>query len=899
MGGSTHSPERSGVASAQASDQHAERASIVCARPARERGSNAPAWWLTGVQTAMAIALWVFVVEPNAAPLETLEVPWWVLALAFAASEALVIQIDVGEDRHGISLSEIPLLLGIIFCSPGGLLAARLLGGAFALGVVSRLPAAKFAFNLAMIALDCTAALAAYELVLTGAAPMSPRGWVAGLAAVATGSIVSWLAVVVVIRLVTGELDRDGLRSQLRVGGLVALLNASCALLAAFTVWFDPRGAWVLVVLSFGLALGYRGYTRLRQRFANVDLLYRFIGAIDPSLPGGEVLGAILERARSLMGAGRASLVIAGDDGAVMRWSLGQELEGPERLSVLPARITQFLEGAEGDLTGESAGSRDITAPAAWLAGPETHQAMAAGFRGPQGVVGALVVADPSDEPFDADDLKVLQAMARHTAVALGNGRLMDRLHEQIAANRRLAVTDVLTETHNRLGFMQELVGLTGEATEQRLLALAVLDLDGFKEVNDALGHAVGDHVLQQVATRLARHAPANAVVARLGGDEFAVAVPGVDSPAVAMAFVTELMDALERPVDVRDVSIDVRVCGGIALAPLHGHQPEDLLRRADVAMYTAQRSRSRVRLYQPGHDEVSARSVALVGELRRAIDDDQLTLYYQPQIDLASGAVIGVEALSRWPHHRHGFVTPDEFMPLAEQSGLVRPLALWCVRKAVDQLAAWRAEGMDLTIAVNLSTRNLTDIALPDEVERLLHEHDVPPQSLTLEITESALMDDLERSLGVLTRLSAAGMRIAIDDFGTGHSSLGQLKRLPVDEIKIDKAFIRNLLTDQADTAIVRSIIDLADNLGMMVIAEGVEQPEVFTRLAALGCHAAQGHNISRALPAPRLRRWIDTWPGGVGRTGTPPAAAQRRTQLRVVDPGRPYRDVRGASPQ
>jgi EAL domain-containing protein (putative c-di-GMP-specific phosphodiesterase class I) len=318
----------------------------------------------------------------------------------------------------------------------------------------------------------------------------------------------------------------------------------------------------------------------------------------------------------------------------------------------------------------------------------------------------------------------------------------------------------------------------------------------------------------------------------------------------------------LQRPLNLEGLDLEVAGSIGIALSPEHGVEPGVLLQRADVAMYAAKAAHTGVELYAPERDHYSPRQLALVGALRSALERRELTLYYQPKAELPSGRIVGVEALLRWKHPTYGFVPPDEFIPIAESTGLIRPLGLFVLETALRQARAWRDEGLRLGIAVNLSVRNLVDPELVGAVARLLAEHEIPPGSLTLEITEGQVMDDPNRTVAVLGRLSATGVQLSIDDFGTGYSSLGYLKRLPVDEMKIDKSFVTHLATDPADAAIVRSTVELARHLGLRLVAEGVEDRQTWDRLAAIGCDIAQGYFLGRPMPAADLATRLHATP-------------------------------------
>jgi diguanylate cyclase (GGDEF)-like protein len=426
------------------------------------------------------------------------------------------------------------------------------------------------------------------------------------------------------------------------------------------------------------------------------------------------------------------------------------------------------------------------------------------------------------------------------------------------AASRRLrhqAVHDALTGLPNRtLLYRRVERALRGDG----LGAMLLIDLDRFKEVNDTLGHDYGDELLVEVAGRLASAVRRGDTLARLGGDEFAVLLNGLPHRGAVAELAGRLQDALRRPIALRGVAVELEASIGAALYPEHGTSVGALLQRADVAMYEAKRGRQGIAIYSPERDTYSADRLGLLAELRRAIAGDELVLHYQPKISLATGAVTGVEALVRWQHPTRGLLPPDQFIPLAERTGAVADLTRWVVDAALAQQRAWREEGIDLPVAVNLAAANIVDVTLPDAIAGLLARHGTDGSRLECEISEHTVMSDPLRAGDVLDRLRELGVRLSLDDFGTGRSSLAYLKRLPLDEVKIDRSFVSGMAADENDAVIVRSTIDLARNLGLEVVAEGVESAEIMAGLAALRCDTAQGFHISRPLPPGELLAWV-----------------------------------------
>jgi diguanylate cyclase (GGDEF)-like protein len=468
------------------------------------------------------------------------------------------------------------------------------------------------------------------------------------------------------------------------------------------------------------------------------------------------------------------------------------------------------------------------------------------------------VEAGDYDQPIDISHNDELGKLAN----------AFDHMQRAISERERriteLAYMDRLTGLANRAMFNDRLQAviaqMQSEADGPRTFSVMMMDLDRFKYVNDTLGHPIGDQLLCEVAKRLRNNLRDTDLVARLGGDEFAVLLPG-DANEGAQRVAGHLVKTLEAPITIEGQLVDVGASIGIVTFPQHGTDMNVLMRRADIAMYVAKRANLGYASYDEKHDHNSAERLSLMSELRQAVERDQLMLHYQPKLDLATGSVKYVEALVRWEHPTRGFVAPDQFIPFAEQTGYIKAISHWVADKAIAQCAAWHAAGIELAVSVNVSARELIQSTLPDTFSALLKKHGVAPAMVWIEITESAIMDDPNHAIDTLDRLHALGIRLAIDDFGTGYSSLSYLKRMPVDELKIDKSFVMGMTEHKDDETIVRSTIDLAHNMGLKVVAEGVENEDVLDRLRDLRCDLVQGFHLSRPLPATRLEAWLIDW--------------------------------------
>jgi diguanylate cyclase (GGDEF)-like protein/PAS domain S-box-containing protein len=464
--------------------------------------------------------------------------------------------------------------------------------------------------------------------------------------------------------------------------------------------------------------------------------------------------------------------------------------------------------------------------------------------------VRAVLERDQDDEPAFAV-LMIENITQRKHAEA--------ELIRQSELNQHQALHDPLTGLPNRLLFGERIEhAITYADRRDSRLAILMMDLNRFKEVNDSLGHQAGDELLKEVGERLRGALRASDTVARLGGDEFGLLLPDPSEMDDVIGVIDRIRQALERPIYVQDLPLAIEASIGVAIFPTHGRDAEVLIQRADVAMYAAKQESAPFSVYDADADEYDPTRLTLVAELRRAMEERELVLYYQPKAVLEDGSVRSVEALLRWQHPQEGLIYPDAFIPVAQETGLIRPLTLYVVNDALRQVRAWHDEGLGLSVSVNLSMRNLLDLEFPQQVEGLLRQWDVDASLLELEITESTMLANPARTKTVLTQLHALGIRLSIDDFGTGYSSLAYLRRLPIDEIKIDRSFVMGMNEEADDVAIVRSTIDLGRNLGLEVVAEGVETQEIWDKLRELGCSTAQGYFLSRPVPPEVLAEWV-----------------------------------------
>ena len=485
--------------------------------------------------------------------------------------------------------------------------------------------------------------------------------------------------------------------------------------------------------------------------------------------------------------------------------------------------------------------------------------------------LGALWIANTVSRPLAqmVENVRRIAGGDYQASVASQTGGEVGLLAREFVAMQRgiaereatigfLAYRDPLTQLANRNRFAAELQQALAQCPSGEGVAVLLMDLDNFKDLNDTLGHEAGDQLLCLLARRLQELLREDEQLARLGGDEFAVLLPRCH-PGDLIPAAEHYRGALQQPFVVRGIGMTLNATLGIALHPDHGESAGSLLQHAEVAMYWGKAQHAPYALYRPELDRHSLVRLALMSELKGAVEQGQLSLYFQPKLEIRARRLLGVECLVRWIHPVHGFVPPDEFIPLAEQTGNVCALTRWVVRTALAQSRAWHDQGLDLKVAVNVSALDLADPGFAGYIAAQLGEHGVQPAGLVVEITESAVMADPEQALGQLQQLCELGVRLSIDDYGTGYSSMAQLKRLPVHELKIDKSFVQDLLSNPDDDIIVRSTVELGHNMGLRVVAEGVETDAVLQRLDQLGCDIAQGYLLSKPLPAPAFAEWLE----------------------------------------
>ena len=779
-------------------------------------------------------------------------VVWIALAaVAFMLVEVLPLHIEWAGQAYSLSLSEAPLVAGLLFWPTWEFVVARVIGGAVALICFRKQPPQKLAFNIVLQWLEVSAPVAIFTQ-LVGRHPGAPMHVApAVLASVCAGTAISVSFVCVAVRLSVGELDRQVVASFARMSIFGIVVNTSMALVLSTAVRAEPVVGGPMVVTLLASAAFYKAYVSLRQRHSSLEMLYQFTSGLNQSTTDNRIRD-ILQRTGDMLRAELSGLLLYGTesgDPPVLRWIGADGLLHTEDYITEDGSDAFDAVVSGGEIVVIPRTTRSVVQQS-FLAARNLKDATLAPLRLDGQVRGVLFVANRLGDvaSFTDDDGKLFQTVAVQVSSVLDNSRLLDRLTHD-------SMHDALTGLANRQCFQ----GRLRSALQRDGAKLAVLltDLDRFKEINDTLGHHHGDLLIREIAGRIEDATPNSATVARLGGDEFALLLPGATAEQ-AREVAAKIRSAVREPCVLDGVSVQVDVSIGVAVVPEHGTDDSVLLKRADMAMYAAKSGHTGVEVYDKERDEYSPRRLALASKLREAIATSQLVLYYQPQLDAATGRVVSVEALVRWQHPEFGLVPPLEFVPAAEQSGLIRELTIWVLTTAVAQVSQWRQAGLDISMSVNVSMRDLRDASVLDALKRLLAEHQLPPAALTLEITETHLMSDPARTLPVLHSIASLGVRLSVDDFGTGYSSLSYLRDLPVNEVKIDKSFIAPTGDLPRDDAIVKAIVSLSQHLDLETVAEGIEDGQAAEALAALGCTRLQGFHIARPMPGRDFLNWL-----------------------------------------
>src|SRR4051794_3577781 len=778
--------------------------------------------------------------------LETRPVALIVLTAVFFLAELYAILIEFRREAHSLTLAGVPLAIGVILLPTPELVLARVVGSLIAFAL-QRPSLEKTVYNTAAYAFE--AALAGTLVHAFLGADVDLALWSAAvlLGVIVLGDQLMSALVLVVIRLHSDRVSREDIVEVLVLSVLLSAVTGVVGIMAAVLLQAGVFGDVLVAVLVAFAILVYRTYAATTRRHQALEVVHDFVTE-SVGAESIESLGRLaLSRMRGMVRATSAELLLAPFDGAVTG-----EAVRYARISVDENDVArrEWDDGVGGDWVvakalhhGEATLlPRSTKDPAVrrWLLGRGLSDAIVVPLRVGDELFGAVIVKDRLGESFTFtdDDLTLLQTLAGHLGVSLRSTHVLEKMSYE-------ATHDSLTGLVNR-AFLNDRV-LDASAAGATDVALLLFDLNKFKEVNDVLGHEMGDQLLVVVAQRLLAALPPGSVIARLGGDEFAVLVHDLGDDPVSRAerLAATAREQLATPVRFGEALLVPESSVGVAVANIVPFA--NLLRCADTAMYAAKDSDSGVAVYDTEMDRGRAERLALLADLRLALDEqpEQFVVFYQAKFDLLRRTITGAEALVRWHHPERGTITPDHFIPLAETSGLIERLTTHVLTQALHECARWHRSGHDLTVSVNLSPRNVKDSSLPQRVDDLLAQAGVPADRLILEITESSVMEEPERAVPVLHQLADRGIGLSLDDFGTGYSSLSYLQQLPVNELKIDRSFVMRLDRNAGTHAhaLVRSITALARNLGLRVVAEGIETEEQLAALIDLGCEIGQGY--------------------------------------------------------
>jgi diguanylate cyclase (GGDEF)-like protein len=822
---------------------------------------------------------WLWGLE--ALPDAPLHLPLVAVIAGFTITEFLAVNLETRDEAHQINFVELMYVPALLLADPVDLVIGRVLSGVLVFGLIRRQSIHKFAANVAIFGIEALSAALVFRAIIGPASPTEPRGWVAVLAAIVVSYYLAAVAITIVITVFSGWPGRRMVWQVFVVAGLVAITNTSVGIAVMSGVWNRDFGVLFFGAVVLVLFALYRAYTRLTERHKNLETLHDFTRDIGGSLDLVELEREVLGGAREILRAEHGALLlppIRDDEPASRLVARGEDMT---RVGTQPSELLADL----AVLLPE--GQARLIQPGdplpGWLAQIGVKDGMVVPVTTDGLPAGAMLVVNRLTEvsTFVEDDLRVFATLASHGGVALENGRLVATLQHEAAEKAYQAMHDPVTELPNRQALTEELereIGLARPAGGS--VAMVYVDLDTFREVSDTLGLATADELLREVRDRLELLLPPGSLFARYTGDTFAVLLPGSDVDA-ATEVAERLHASFDEPLTNESISLVLGASLGVAVFPDHANAADVLLKRADAATYAARLEGSGIEVYSADSDPYAPRRLALAGDLREGLDAGEVEVFVQPKVSIGDGVVRGAEALVRWTHPRLGPMRPDQFIPAAEHTGVIRPLTLYVMRGALAQCRAWRDAGHDLSIAVNLSVRNLFDGHFVDDLRGLLQELGLGPEVLTLELTESIVMGESRRSMEVLEGIRELGVGLAVDDFGTGYSSLTHLRRLPVTELKIDRSFVSTMTVNDHDAVIVRSLVELGRNLGLDTVAEGVESQEALDLLEDYECDMAQGYLISRPLPADQFVTWLRRQPADrlPKLEGVVPFAPRRRT--------------------
>ncbi|MCL6537872.1 MAG: EAL domain-containing protein [Acidothermus sp.] len=818
---------------------------------------------------------------PQTTTLAAFHLPWYALALLFYLAETCLVHLHFRRGAHSFSMSEVPLVLGLLFATPRELVLSQFIGCALALAVQRRQSLVKVTFNLANFALTSAVAVAVVHALLPGPTHIGIRAWGAVAVATVAGTSLGCLNVSLAIFLSERRIDAARLTYAFAMFFASALTNVSLGLIAATILDFHPAAAWLLAIPTATVFLAYRAYLREREKHEILEFLYSANRILTQNPELEPAILALLGEARTMFRAETAEAIIAPPDGArLLRiridsqgeprlmeavsdpvvlawWERMANHNGPVVLQNTRDHHRRFLDRMFRDAR-DSGSSLERE----YLEHENVRNALVASLRGETRAIGMLMVGNRMGEgsSFGPQDLRLFEALANHVSVALENGRLeqsLAQLRELEQKLTQLAFHDPLTGLANRALFAERLDQTFAAAkADGRTCAVLFIDLDDFKTVNDTLGHDAGDELLRIVGERITGCLRPADQPARLGGDEFAVIIEDALSTQAAERIAARITDALRAPIHVHGRELHIRASVGIATSQ-GVRDADELLRNADLAMYMAKADgKGRYRWFRPSMRAALVNRHQLKADLERAAENGEFQVHYQPIVDLRTGQPVAAEALVRWVHPERGLMFPETFIAEAEHSGLINEIGRFVLRHACAQVGAWqqhierRPGEPPFAVAVNLSPAQFAQPDLVTQIDEAVEAAGIDPNSLILEITESMMLQASERVLRTLDLLSGFGVRLAMDDFGTGYASLASLRKLPIDIIKIAKTFTDDITGNEEKSPFVRAMIELGESLGLVTLAEGIETAQQARELERLGCRLGQGYHFARPVP-------------------------------------------------
>ncbi len=749
----------------------------------------------------------------------------------YLAAARWPLDFEFRRDTVSVSLTQLPLTLGVLLVSPLAHVAMRTVATLVDCVLLRRQPPSKTLYNVACAVFE-VGLVARFVGSIDALDRPGPELWLALFVGVLVSELTSqFLLQLVVLPLMGRRPTLTQVMGPLRIAAATATVFTAIAIIAVAAAITDPSTVLLVLVLVVCLGLGYRGYRLQSEREQRTEQMYRFVKNLRPVLPDTAEAYDVLQEVRALLYAGTLDLALQDASDGSWRHVLTRSDGGR------PLETVNHV-GAAPQLAAAPAARAD-------------SRTMAVPLYGQSGLLGVLTVSDRlgSLRGFDIGDLRLLETLAVELSAAFERGRLLADL-------QRAATIDVVTELPNLEETTRRIGGLIAQGGPVAVMSVGV---ESFRDVNDTLGHEIGDRMLYEVARRL-REAVPGAVLGRLGGGRFAVAMARSAEAVDAAMIGLDLRSRVEGSLQLGAVGTYVRLAVGCVHSPEHGTAASTLLRRAETAMSSAALTGGGPVLWEAAYEVSGQRRLAVVGALREAITMGAIGVAYQPKLDVLTGRVVGVEALARWTHPALGYISPDEFIPLAETAGMMSTLTNSILLQSLTACRGWQRRASDIGVAVNVSADTVLDPGFVTEVAAALESVGLPPELLTLELTESVLLGDTALAVERMRELRALGVLLAVDDFGTGYSSLTYLKGLPVDEVKIDRGFVRDLAREPGDRAVVRAVVDIAHTLGLRVVAEGVELVEQLDLLRLLGVDEVQGYLHARPMPAVGIATWLRT---------------------------------------